>query len=480
MCINIGMRVPSAATTSTLSRQSSASSVPAGASFAVLLNAATVKGYPVHQFSGSAAHDTSEGQDKSDHKTIHTESNQSSISSVSVGLDSSPLVPAIAETNASTSDSSRDQANDQGASDGSSANERTASTQNSSAGSDTAIPGHPHGLPDGAPTEPIKVPQDLPASINLVDAPDQDDSTAACEPIELQSPHAGSVTAADAGMLPQPMPFSMLASLAAKRSGLQVAGNATGTAGFATTASGTQDGVGANGSGAGRTGDGTNGSGDSSAHSTQGAPADSIQNAVAAQRVSDISSSHSNVQAMVVQSDSSHASTAPRIANTPVGASHSDVQRQGADSMDADSATAMATSAISDARLMQTLNESQMRIGLSSNAFGDISIRTSISGHQLVAQISLDHSELSQAMSAQVSSVQTKLGDEHGLHALIEINNHASSQPGDAGSSSQRERGSPTAPLTSSSALVLEEEGSGLSQETLLNTANETRLDIRA
>jgi len=34
--------------------------------------------------------------------------------------------------------------------------------------------------------------------------------------------------------------------------------------------------------------------------------------------------------------------------------------------------------------------------------------------------------------------------------------------------------------LTSSSALVLEEEGSGLSQETLLNTANETRLDIRA
>jgi len=148
--------------------------------------------------------------------------------------------------------------------------------------------------------------------------------------------------------------------------------------------------------------------------------------------------------------------------------------------MDADSATAMATSAISDARLMQTVNESQMRIGLSSNAFGDISIRTSISGHQLVAQISLDHSELSQAMSAQVSSVQTKLGDEHGLHALIEINNHASSQPGDAGSSSQRERGSPTAPLTSSSALVLEEEGSGLSQETLLNTANETRLDIRA
>jgi hypothetical protein len=139
----------------------------------------------------------------------------------------------------------------------------------------------------------------------------------------------------------------------------------------------------------------------------------------------------------------------------------------------------MATSAISDARLMQTMNESQMRIGLSSNEFGEISIRTSISGHQLVAQISLDHSELSQAMSSQVASVQTKLGDEHGLHASIEINNHATPQSGDAGSSSQRERGSPTASLPAPNATALGEEGI-VSQETVLNAANETRLDIRA
>jgi hypothetical protein len=148
--------------------------------------------------------------------------------------------------------------------------------------------------------------------------------------------------------------------------------------------------------------------------------------------------------------------------------------------IDADRTTAMPTSAISDARLMQTMNESEMRIGLSSSAFGDISIRTSISGHQLVAQISLDHSELSQAMSAQVSSVQTKLGDEHGLHASIEINNHASPQSGDAGSSSQRETGSPGAPLGTSSAVALTEDGSSLSQETNVNAAHEARLDIRA
>jgi hypothetical protein len=83
-------------------------------------------------------------------------------------------------------------------------------------------------------------------------------------------------------------------------------------------------------------------------------------------------------------------------------------------------------------------------------------------------------------MSAQVSSVQTKLGDEHGLHASIEINNHASPQSGDAGTSSRRGQGSPTAPLPSSSAVVLAEEGSSLSQEIISNAANEARLDIRA
>jgi len=126
------------------------------------------------------------------------------------------------------------------------------------------------------------------------------------------------------------------------------------------------------------------------------------------------------------------------------------------------------------------LNQSEMRIGLSSNAFGDISIRTSISGHELVAQISLDHGELSQAISAQVSSVQARLGNEHGLHASIEINNHAFFQSGDAGSSSQRQRGSPTAPLPNSSAVALADEGNTLNQETILNTAIENRLDIRA
>jgi hypothetical protein len=208
--------------------------------------------------------------------------------------------------------------------------------------------------------------------------------------------------------------------------------------------------------------------------------ADSTQNSALTQRVVDIAISHPNTQTAVDQPVSTKTTTAPHLTDVPGDASHFGSQRQGVPSIDAESIPAMAKSAISDARLVQTMNESEMRIGLSSNAFGDISIRTSISGHELVAEISLDHSELSQAMSAQVSSVQTKLGDEHGLHALIEINNHAAPQSGDAGSSSQRERGSPTAPLPASSALALAEEGSSLNQETILNAANETRLDIRA
>jgi hypothetical protein len=129
---------------------------------------------------------------------------------------------------------------------------------------------------------------------------------------------------------------------------------------------------------------------------------------------------------------------------------------------------------------MQTMNQSEMRIGLNSSEFGDISIRTSISGHQLVAQISVDHSELSQAMSAQVSAAQTKLSDEHGLHASIEINNHPSAHSSETGTSSQREGSSSTTPLPVASTTAQGEEPNSLSQETNGVAVNETRLDIRA
>lgn len=95
---------------------------------------------------------------------------------------------------------------------------------------------------------------------------------------------------------------------------------------------------------------------------------------------------------------------------------------------------------VNAAKLIQTMSESEMHVGMRSAEFGDISIRTSISQQQMLAQISVDHSDLSQAILAHVSSVQTKLGNEYGLNASINVNHQGAAFSGDQGQSSQQQQ----------------------------------------
>ena len=487
----MGVRIPSASTTNTLAPQSLASSLHAGDGFVFVLNATSVTWYPVpsgaesdpkEQFeqgssngavaqkpqtqtvlahhtgnlhAGSASssesqnesveHEELDSQDKSNRKSEHPSGQQASIIRANGLSASTTPIPQVVEAT----------------------NQKPFNVEAGRVGSDSTPDIHPQAASNGAAQESNKPLEDLPPSANASDSTNTDDLAAPSGIDELQGLSPAAIASVNASTLNEPLPFSMPTTVADKQ-------------GSSKLNSGNPDAAVAIASGVATAGDATNGSGKSSAHIAQGTPAESSQSSVAAQRVSDIASSHSHAETVVIQSVSSQASIATRTANTPIDASHSGGLRQTVEASDTDVAPAMATSAISDARLMQTMNESQMRIGLSSNAFGDISIRTSISGHQLVAQISLDHGELSQAMTAQVSSVQTKLNDEHGLHALIEINHHSSPQSADAESSSQRERSSATAPLASSNVAVLPEERSSLSQETNVNADNETRLDIRA
>ena len=94
------------------------------------------------------------------------------------------------------------------------------------------------------------------------------------------------------------------------------------------------------------------------------------------------------------------------------------------------------TSAISTARLIQTMNETGMQVGLRSAEFGDISIRTSVSQQQMLAQISVDHGDLGKAITMHVPAVQSKLGEEFGLRASIEVHQSGASFSGEQGSSS--------------------------------------------
>jgi hypothetical protein len=139
----------------------------------------------------------------------------------------------------------------------------------------------------------------------------------------------------------------------------------------------------------------------------------------------------------------------------------------------------VAASGINSAKLIQTMGETEMHVGMHSAEFGDISIRTSLSQQQMVTQISLDHNDLSQTISTHLSAVQTKLGEEYGLHASIEINNQGAPLSGGQGNSSQRDQQS-FARCTGGKSVVSVELNESVSSVVALTSAGSGHgLDIR-
>ena len=123
--------------------------------------------------------------------------------------------------------------------------------------------------------------------------------------------------------------------------------------------------------------------------------------------------------------------------------SASDVLTKAQDSADAaaeqlERTGSTAAAGINTARLMQNMSESEMRVGMHSAEFGDVSIRTSVSQQQLMAQINVDHGELGSAIAAHLPSLTSKLGSEFGLHASIEVNQLGGSVAGGNGQSSHQ------------------------------------------
>ncbi len=137
------------------------------------------------------------------------------------------------------------------------------------------------------------------------------------------------------------------------------------------------------------------------------------------------------------------------------------------------------SSGINGAKVIQAMGGSEMRVGMHSTEFGDISIRTTISQQQMVAQISLSHNDLSQAISAHVATVQAKLGEDYGLHASIEINNQTPSFSSDAGSSSQQEQRSFAGSSRPSSVAIPTMHDSGIGLGMMGSVGEQYGLDIR-
>jgi hypothetical protein len=142
-------------------------------------------------------------------------------------------------------------------------------------------------------------------------------------------------------------------------------------------------------------------------------------------------------------------------------------------------ASSTATGGISTARLIQSMSESEMRVGMHSAEFGNITIRTSVSQQQLMAQINVDHSELGSAISAHLPSLQSKLGSEFGVRASIEVNQPGGSVNGGNGQSShQNQKMTSQSIAPEASALSAESDRMPLPGQSL--EVDGSRLDIRA
>jgi hypothetical protein len=230
----------------------------------------------------------------------------------------------------------------------------------------------------------------------------------------------------------------------------------------------------ANGSGEGSSQGGQN------AQSFQNSQVDPSRTVEAASRTSDNGAFQAQTQAVPTQAAFPESATVHRVSDAPNPPSLPGDHQDNPASIHSDSGEAVAASSINTAKLLQTMSETEMHVGMRSTEFGDISIRTSVSQQQMVTQISLDHGDLSQAISAHVSTMQAKLGEEYGLHASIEVHNLGSSLAGDSGQSSHGEQRAFSHSARSDSNPFQPEEEAGLSLAAMAVAGNGNRLDIRA
>jgi hypothetical protein len=150
--------------------------------------------------------------------------------------------------------------------------------------------------------------------------------------------------------------------------------------------------------------------------------------------------------------------------------------------LDAQTAATAPGQGINTARVIQNMSETEMRVGMHSAEFGDISIRTAISQQQMVAQISVDHTDLGKAISAHIPAMQEKLGGEFGIRAMVEVGQSGMSFSSEGGNSQDRQMkpgGAQGRPLAEASAETAQQSARETVQATAAG-AGGYRLDIRA
>jgi hypothetical protein len=83
---------------------------------------------------------------------------------------------------------------------------------------------------------------------------------------------------------------------------------------------------------------------------------------------------------------------------------------------------------INTAKLIQSMGQSEMRVGMHSNDFGNISISTSATRDLISAQISLDHGELARTLAVHLPEMQARLGGSQAMEVRIDMNGQGTGQ----------------------------------------------------
>ncbi len=147
----------------------------------------------------------------------------------------------------------------------------------------------------------------------------------------------------------------------------------------------------------------------------------------------------------------------------------------------------------SSAQLIQSAGQTEMRLGMHSAEFGNISISTSVSHQTLSAQISLDHSELGRALAVHLPAIEAKLGSAYGLEASVQLRHETvasrtTTDSGQAGGgqeqtggarNGQSRSGSEASPASATATTQAGSTNLAASSSTLLVPAERSRLDIR-
>ncbi len=94
--------------------------------------------------------------------------------------------------------------------------------------------------------------------------------------------------------------------------------------------------------------------------------------------------------------------------------------------MDKPAVAAAYPSAFQSAKLIERLNQSELRVGIQAGEFGNLDIRTSMVRNQVTAEISVERGELSKVMAAELPSLQTRLSEQRLPVANIILQNQSS------------------------------------------------------